>query len=262
MSPAWLVSNILWVSLILLLASVLSNKTRLASLGWALFGVYWMGQPGHYIAIEDYFNAALTAATALFCLYLAWIIQAHGRRSQAFAWVSYAAAVCGIIYFPFAQVEQLQTWLIGFTTLITALVLQAFSVPVTINGWNTLVLNGRTVEIILACTAIESIALFAGVIVSVQAPVQRKLAALLASTLTIYVLNIVRNSFVLMAYGWEWFGSDSFHVAHNIIAKAGSTVALIAIAYLVFALLPELLTAIDELATEIKHPGGPGGDAA
>jgi archaeosortase A (PGF-CTERM-specific) len=258
MTSAWLISisNILWVSLILLLASAYSGKTRLASSGWALFGVYWMSQPGHYIAIEDYFNAALTVAAALFCFYLAWIIQAKGCRSQACAWASYAAAVCGIIYFPFAEIDSLQTWLIGFTTQITAETLNAFSVPVSMEGWNMLVLNGRTVEIILACTAIESIALFAGVIVSVQAPLGRRLAALLASTLTIYVLNIVRNSFVLMAYGWDWFGSNSFHVAHNIIAKAGSTVALLAIAYLVFALLPELLEVIDELAAEIKHPGG------
>jgi archaeosortase A (PGF-CTERM-specific) len=262
MSSAWLLSDILWFSLTLLLASALSSKTRPASLGWALFGVYWMGQPGHYIAIEDYFNATLTVAASLFCLYLAWIILTYKSRSQAFTWASYAAAVCGIIYFPFAEVYPLQTWLIGFTTLITAQSLHVFYVPVVMESWNTLVLNGRTVEIILACTAIESIALFAGVIVSVKAPLRRRLAALLASTLTIYVLNIVRNSFVLMAYGWDWFGSDSFHVAHNIIAKAGSTVALLAIAYLVFALLPELLTVIDELATEIKHPGGPGGDAA
>lgn len=258
MTPAWLisVSNILWISLILLLASAYSGKTRLASPGWALFGVYWLSQPGHYIAIEDYFNAVLTVAAALFCFYLAWLIQAKGCRSEACTWASYAAAVCGIIYFPFAEISQLQTWLISFTTSITAVTLNAFSVPVSMVGGNVLVLNGRTVEIILACTAIESIALFAGVIVSVQAPLGRRLAALLASTLTIYVLNVVRNSFVLMAYGWDWFGSDSFHVAHNIIAKAGSTVALLAVAYLVFALLPELLAVIDELAAEIKRPGG------
>ena len=102
-------------------------------------------------------------------------------------------------------------------------------------------MNGRSVEIILACTAIESIALFAGVILSVQAPLGRRLAALAASTISIYLLNIVRNGFVLMAYGWSWFGSDSFDIAHNIIAKAGSTGALLAISYLVFLLLPELL---------------------
>jgi archaeosortase A (PGF-CTERM-specific) len=256
MTPAWLISNVLWISLILLLASALTEKSRLAGLGWALFGLYWLMQPFHYLAIEDYFNAFLVVAAGFFCFYLAWIVLAKGCRTGACNWAAYAAAVCGMIYFPFAEIESLQTWLIGFTTMITAQTLNAFSVPVSLDEWNMLSLNGRSVEIILACTAIESIALFAGVIISVNAPMSRRLTALLISTLTIYLLNIVRNSFVLMAYGWDWFGSDSFYLAHNVIAKAGSTLALLAIAYLVFLLLPELLEVIDDLAAEIKHPGG------
>lgn len=54
-------------------------------------------------------------------------------------------------------------------------------------------LNGSRVEIILACTAIESIALFAGVILSVHAPLGRRMVALAASTFSIYILNILRN---------------------------------------------------------------------
>ena len=57
-------------------------------------------------------------------------------------------------------------------------------------------------------------------------------------------------------YSWPTdgagLGKDSFDIAHNIIAKMGSTVALLAISYLVFLLLPELLSIIDELAAEIK----------
>ena len=55
-----------------------------------------------------------------------------------------------------------------------------------------------------------------------------------------------------MAYGWSWFGDGSFDIAHNIIAKIGSTIALLAISYMVFLLLPELLSIIDDLAAEIK----------
>jgi archaeosortase A (PGF-CTERM-specific) len=183
----------------------------------------------------------------------------RGFSSKACYWASYAAAACGIIYFPFAEVQALQVDLIGFTTLVTAKMLQFLSVPVIMESWNIMSLNGRSVQIILACTAIESIALFAGVILSVEAPPGRKLAALAASTFSIYLLNIVRNGFVLMAYGWSWFGEGSFDIAHNIIAKVGSTLALLAISYLVFLLLPELLSIIDELAAEIK-PGR--GDAA
>ncbi len=255
MNLEWLVPNILWISLLLLLASALTGRNRLAAPGWALFGLFWLGQPGHYLAAEDYFNAALVIVAATFCFYIAWIVLEKGSPSRACSWAGYAAAVCGIIYFPFAEIEPLKAGLIGFTTFMTAETLQAFSIPVTREAWNVMVLNGKTVEIILACTAIESIALFAGLIVSVPAPAGRRLAALTASTLSIYILNIARNGFVLMAYGWNWFGSDSFYMAHNVIAKIGSTIALLAVAYLVFLLLPELLSVIDELAAVIKHPG-------
>jgi len=41
-----------------------------------------------------------------------------------------------------------------------------------------------------------------------------------------------------------------------LIAKIGSTLALLAISYLVFMLLPELLSLIDELAAEVKPRRG------
>ncbi|MDM7940388.1 MAG: archaeosortase A [Methanothrix sp.] len=256
MTLDWLVSCTLWIGLLLLLASALMKKSSLAAAGWAIFALFWLSQPGHYLAIEDYFNVALALAVALLCFCMAWRVLRNGFSSSATAWASYAAAVCGILYFPFAKIEPLRDGLIGFTTQTTAETLRFFSVPVAIDGWNIMALNGRSVEIILACTAIESMALFAGVILSVEAPAGRRIAALLTSTSTIFALNIVRNSFVLMAYGYGWFGSDSFNIAHNVIAKAGSTLALLAISYLVFLLLPELLLEIDELAAELRRPGG------
>jgi hypothetical protein len=53
MIPDWLVQNALWISLLLLLASALQRSGLLAVPGWALFGLYWLGQPGHYLALED-----------------------------------------------------------------------------------------------------------------------------------------------------------------------------------------------------------------
>ncbi|MDD1757598.1 MAG: archaeosortase A [Methanotrichaceae archaeon] len=256
MTLAWLMSNILWLGLLFLLISAFADTSLFAGLGWIFFGIYWLSQPNHYIAIEDYFNAVLVLLAAAFCFYMAWIILIKVCRSRACKWSGYAAAICGIVYFPFAEIQPLRDWLIGSTATITAHLLTSFSIPVIQQNWNTITLNGRSVEIILACTAIESIALFAGVIISVQAPANRRLAALLASTLIIYILNIVRNGFVLVAYGWGWFGNDSFYMAHNVIAKFGSILALFAVAYLVFLLLPELLDIMDDLFREIKHPGG------
>ncbi len=252
----WSASYLLWISLLLLLVFALTKKSLAALPGWALLGLFWLYQPGHYLATNDYFNAVLFTAAGLVCFYMAWILGRKSGPSKAQLWASYAAAVCGLVYFPFAQIAPLREALIGFTTFLTVNALQALSVPVSMPGWNIMTLNGRSVEIVLACTAIESIALFAGLIISVGAPADRKAAALVLSTLSIYLLNIVRNGFVIMAYGWSWFGSESFEVAHNMIAKIGSAAALLLISYLIFLLLPELLLIIDELVADIRHPRG------
>jgi archaeosortase A (PGF-CTERM-specific) len=257
MNLVWLISNMLWIGLLLLLASALTGKSSWAGAGWAFFGAYWASQPGHYMEIEDFFNAFLAIGAAAFCFYLSWIMFSN-RGSQASSWAGYAAAVCGLVYFPFAEVGVLNSWLIGLTTQVTVMFLKMFSVPVLMSSWNTMVLNGSSVEIVLACTAIESIALFAGIIISVNAPLGRRFFALAVSTLAIYILNVFRNAFVLVAYGEQWFGSgsESFFVAHNVIAKIGSTVALLILAYFVLSVLPELLKLIDDLFAEIRRPGG------
>ena len=63
----------------------------------------------------------------------------------------------------------------------------------------------------------------------------------------IYALNLIRNVFVIDAYGMGWFGDPemSFYVAHTIIAKAGSLAALFVIAYAVMKILPEIIDMID-----------------
>jgi archaeosortase A (PGF-CTERM-specific) len=256
MNADWTVPSLLWICLGLLLASALTRSSRAAILGWGLFSLFWLGKIGHYLDIEDYVNVALFFIVSLLCLYMAWVVREKGLSCRPCYWASYAAAVCGLIYFPFALIPAFQTGLIAFTTSITASILHSLSIPVVLESWNMMSLNGRNVQIILACTAIESIALFAGLILSVEAPLKRKLLALAASTLSIYGLNIIRNGFVIMAYGWSWFGENSFDIAHNLIAKIGSAVALLAVSYLVFLLLPELLSIIDELATEIKPRRG------
>lgn len=42
---------------------------------------------------------------------------------------------------------------------------------------------------------------------------------------------------MVVAYGEQWFGADSFIIAHNYIAKAGSGIALFVISYAVLRIL-------------------------
>jgi archaeosortase A (PGF-CTERM-specific) len=158
--------------------------------------------------------------------------------------VTGVAAIGSLFYFPFSQIESFNHWIISTVTYHVVLILHTIGYPVT-STWNTISFNGYTVEIILACTAIESMALFMGLIASVKAPVKNVVSAFLASVPVIYILNLFRDAFVVVAYAQQWFGPSSFEIAHHGIAKLGSLIALFVIGYAVLKLLPQLFDLID-----------------
>lgn len=235
---------LLWIALgLFITATVAPRKIAypIGAVGWIFFSLHWAYQPVHYIAVDDYFNVIATILVAVFCDYIAFIMWK--KADDLTLLMTKAAALGGILYFSFAELATLNHVLIGAVASQTVITLNFFGVAAIQAEWNVLTLNNYPVQIILGCTGIESIALFIGVISCVPAPPRRKLAAFLVSVPTIYVLNILRNVFVLTATGNQWFGlpEDSFYVSYNIIAKFGSLGALVIISYLVFKLLPELL---------------------
>ncbi len=243
---------LLWVSLILFIAAIVAPRKfgySVGAIGWLVFALHWAVQPVHYWAINDYFNVIITLAVAAFCAYLAFIMWK--RKDEHTLLITKAAAVGGIFYFSFAEFSYLNHLLVAAVASQTTEILHIFSVPIIQVEWNMLTLNGYPVEIILGCTGIESIALFLGVIACVPAPLRRKLAAFLITVPVIYALNIARNAFVLTASGYSWFGVPdySFYIAHNVIAKFGSLVALVCLSYLVFKMLPGLLDIVTNAYT-------------
>jgi archaeosortase A len=235
---------LLWIALgLFIIATVAPRKAAypFGAAGWIFFALHWAYQPVHYLAIEDYFNVLATILVAVFCGYIAYVMWK--KADDLTLLITRAAAIGGIFYFSFAELASLNHVLIGAVASQTTLMLNSFGVPAVQADWNVLALNGTQVQIILGCTGIESIALFLGVISCVPAPPRRKLAAFMISVPTIYILNVLRNAFVLTATGNEWFGlpDNSFYISHNVIAKFGSLGALIFISYMVFRMLPELL---------------------
>jgi archaeosortase A (PGF-CTERM-specific) len=235
---------LLWIALgLFITATVAPRKVAypIGAVGWIFFALHWAYQPVYYLAIDDYFNVIATILVAVFCGYIAFVMWK--KADDLTVLITRAAALGGILYFSFAELATLNHVLIGAVASQTVITLNFFGVAAIQADWNVLTLNNYPVQIILGCTGIESIALFIGIISCVPAPPRRKLAAFLVSVPTIYVLNILRNAFVLTATGNQWFGlpENSFYVSHNIIAKFGSLGALVLISYLVFKLLPELL---------------------
>ena len=67
----------------------------------------------------------------------------------------------------------MNSWIISTVTDQTVWIGSFLGITITRLDWNLIAVNGYKVEIILACTAIESIALFIGIIASVNAPFKR-----------------------------------------------------------------------------------------
>ena len=188
--------------------------------------------------------------------------------------LSRAAAVAFLIYAPFGFTEvplfawignQLISlvvgqllWILGVMNYAVSLTCtdpatQQVLAPAACTGiLDTITKNGYSVQIILGCTGIQSIAIMLGVAAAVPTTLRQKVYAFLIVAPTIYILNLFRNVFVILAYTQQWFpyypdiasngeaGYESFFWAHNVIAELLALVCLIVIAYGLFTLIPRL----------------------
>jgi len=255
-----MIENILWLALgLLVAASVIPRENKLkftvAGAGWMLFSVHWGLQWRYYADTGDYVNVVLTILTAVICVFIGYVLVRRDKRifrdgvsiTDSLLMATTAAAIGGISYFAFSEIQAMNTWIITTVADQTVWVASLLGVAMSRFDWNLVAVNGYKVEIILACTAIESIALFTGIIASTNAPFRRQVSAFLVSVPVIYGLNLIRNVFIVDAYGMTWFGDPemSFYIAHTVIAKIGSLIALFLIAYAVMKILPEIVDMIE-----------------
>ncbi|MFU8766889.1 MAG: archaeosortase A [Candidatus Methanoperedens sp.] len=256
-----MLGNTIWLALgLLVIASFIpgpkKSKYYLAGLGWGVLAVYWISLSPYYYSVGDYVNVILTLLAAFVSFFISYTFIRQDKTipgeingidiTTSLLMATTAAAIGGISYFIFSEIPKMNQWLISTVTDQTVWLASALGLMMTRMDWNLVAVNGYRVEIILACTAIESIALFFGLIASVRAPFKRLAFAFFISVPVIYFLNLLRNVFVVNAYGMLWFGDPqtSFYIAHTVIAKGGSLIALFVISYAVLKILPEILDMI------------------
>ena len=257
---------LLWASLFLLVAGAFLPRKygfKVAAVGWVIFGARWLLALPELYSVEHNIMYSVACIIALpVTLYMALLMIRDERESLMV--VTRAAAISSIFYFPFANIPALSDWIISVTASLTLAIVNALGHQAVLSGLNDILLNGADIQIVLACTAIQSMALFVGIVVCTKAPLARSAKAFLVSVPVIYVLNLVRNTFVVIASGDLWFqifpdvvtgwtgrpaDYTSFFWAHNVFAEIGSLIALFVIAYAVFSLLPEMLLYIRDLAS-------------
>lgn len=248
---------ILFLGLIILGLGYFYKNTRkhfILFLGWFIFALYWATQPEflYYKEDGDIVNAVFCIVGVYFLSYISYheyLSHKRGETLRSLQFLAGATFVSGMIYFLVQKIDVISGWLIHTVASQTVGILNAFGYSAEVDGvyhgiqtYVPIIFNGHeSVQIILACTGLQSMAVFIGVFAALDADTKRRLKAFLITVPTIYILNLVRN--VGIVYGVEELNL-SFYMMHNVIGKAGSLLALIVIAFFVFELLPELYDTI------------------
>lgn len=274
--PPWLPDLLAWAVIGLFLAGWLLEERRkelartVASLGWGAFGVFWLSLfPQFAFGMRSPIEGVLSLVAVPACLYAGYLL--YSGRDTLFV-LSRAVGAMGLIYLPFETIFVLRQLLVETVTRQIEWVIYALGYRPEVtagpnHGFRSAFVfssDAGTFKtfIVLACTGIGSISIFGGLIAAVKAPLGRRLAALSLAVSIIWVLNIVRNVFIAVAFGHQWFqfyvdpimslvgyeqaGLVSFFIADRVISQSLSVVALVGITWLVVRIVPELLVVVED----------------
>ncbi|MFC6942756.1 archaeosortase A [Salinirubellus sp. GCM10025818] len=275
-----------WAAVVIFLTGVAlwprrrETGRRVLTVAWGVFGLFWLQLVPHFAFVQKSFVEGFGALLAVpLCWYAGYHL--YGGRDSLVT-LSRSVAWMGLIYLPFQTIPAVvvggttipapRTVLIRLVTAQTEWVIEVLGYePVLVTGDTGLLNTFRFVtpeghvilfSLILACTGLGSISIFAGLIAAADAPFGRKLRALAVAVPVIYALNLVRTTFIALVFGkqyMQWFvdevlllfgGSDpymvSFYLSDRVVSQSLAVVALVAVTYLVLRELPELLQVVED----------------
>jgi len=256
----------MFLGLILLVAGFIFNKKdigkKIKIAGWLVFAFFWSAMPYFLYDSEreDIFNAVVCIIGVYVLVYLSyheWLSLKRGEDVNCLNWIAGASGLAGLIYFGLEH-SILGDWLLKTVAEHSASTLNLImgdTYLVIEAGRHNVVYHGEyVVTIIFACTALQAMVIFIGMIVALpKVDLKRKVIGLLITLLPIYILNLLRNAMV----GWL-IGEDitDFNMAHNVLSKAGALVTLIVLLFLLIKIIPEIFDEIICL-TELPKRNGP-----
>lgn len=258
--PDWL--NIPMFSGLLILLIGFFAKDRIGNilriLGWIVFSFYWATQPTKMYITEggDIFNAVICAIGIFILCYVAyheWLSYVRKKDVSCLKWLAGASAFSGLIYFGIER-SFLAEWLIERVAEQSTVILDLIAGNASVVGANISLDGTYVVTIIFACTGIQSLVIFVGMIGALpKTDMKRRFIGLFATVVPVYLLNLFRNAMVAFLVGKDIVG---FNMAHNVIAKTGSLIALIVLLLIVIKIIPEIF---DEIIcfTDLYKRNGP-----
>ena len=199
-----MIEYLVLISCIGFLASLIPGRHRsyAAIVGWIFIVVFLFAALPEYFSENNFLYPLMAVLSVPFLFITVKYLLSNDTRVLH---LSRAAAVAFLIYAPFAYLPAAGTWLISNVVSEIVWLLQLLNYPVSLDTWNIIAQNGFRVEIILACTGMQSIAIMLGVAAAVPTTFRQKVFAFILVAPTIYILNLFRNVFVIMAYTGQWF---------------------------------------------------------
>jgi archaeosortase A (PGF-CTERM-specific) len=243
---------------------------NLKTLGWIVFAFYWSTQPTKLYVSEgnDIFNGVVCVIGVFVLFYFAyheWLCTKRNENISCLNWIAGASSLSGIIYF---GIENLvipigsngiivKEYLIELVADHSAKVLDAIignAELVVVNSKYNIHLDGNyAVTIIFACTAIQAMVIFIGMIIALpKISIKRKIIGLLITLIPIYILNLLRNAMVAFLLGRN---ITNFFWAHNVLSKIGALITLIVLLIILIKIIPEILDEIFCLSDLYKRKG-------
>jgi archaeosortase A (PGF-CTERM-specific) len=285
--PGLLSDALGWVVILSFVAGALlvdrdRDQARLVTTAaWGGFAVFWAQLvPWFAFSHKSYVEGFLSLAAVPACLYAGYLVWSG--RDSLFV-LSRAVAAMGLVYLPFETIPAITAFglslpapeqvLIETVAAQTGFLTNLLGYTPTLipgpqgylNTYRFVEPNGHRLEytVVLACTGLGSMAIFAGLIAAVRAPLDRKLRAFAVSIPIIYALNLLRVTFIGIVFGKQymhWFvdevlflfgASDpyrvSFFLSDRVVSQVAAVIALVGIIYLVVRELPELLVVIEDV---------------
>ena len=248
--------------------------------GWVGFAIFWLQLIPHFAFIhKSYIEGILSVAAVPASLYTGWLYY-QGRDRLVV--LSRAVAAMGLLYLPFETIPAIAMFGLSVPAprgMLMETVAAQTGMLVNMLGYDPAMIVGDqgylntfefydgdhrlTVSVVLACTGLGSISIFGGLIAAVEAPFYRKLRALAVVVPIIYALNLLRTTFITIAFGKQYmhwfveeilllFGSSdpymvSFFISDRIISQFLAVIVLIGLTYVAVRELPELLVIIEDV---------------
>ena len=232
-----------------------SNKLKI--IGWGVFAFYWSTLPNtlYFGEGNDLVNAFLCISGVYVLFYLAyheWISMRRKEILGCLNWIACASAIAGIIYFVI-ELTPLAPWLIETVAIHSGWLLNIFIGNVSVRNVGIFYNGSQVVRIIFACTAVQSMVIFIGMILPLaKVDFKRKIYGIIITIVPIYFLNLMRNALITYLVKDD---PNLFFMAHNVIGKGGSLLALIVLLFIVTKIVPEIFNEIIDLTDLYKRNG-------